>query len=457
MAMGVSLVCVVLAASVAAETSTPADAAFLRRLFAIEPQALGSPAATKLIDEHLAGRGLDANSLAAILADEAAYEPIDAGWHRGRVRVADGASSYDVPFVFHVPRSYRPDRPGALLLAAHGQGHSGEGMARTMMRLLGSQAERYVIVAPTMPGPRHYSGKAYQEQAYLRPLRWVRRRLNIDDDRIYVSGYSQGGHCTWHLAALFPRHFAAAVAMAGVPWFEGAPHTANLYLENLSNVKFWSIWGERDRPAAPAIGQVHFNRAATQRLKELGNANYRGTELRGVGHGGCWPPRGAMGEFLAAGKRKAVPEKFTHAFHLAAHARGYYLEAVQLAARPLDMSKPIRITFTRRTSDAQGDRAAERYFARRLFKMSAELDRPNNALTIRTTRVRTVRVYVTAGLFDLSRPVTIRRNARTWRSRVWASPRCMLAHYAVDRDAAAVVYNEIDVPTTAGVRVRYKP
>ena len=433
-----------------------ADEAFLRGLFAGPFDGADSSAGRKRIDDYLARRTHDANSLQKLLATEAAYPSVEAGWHRGSVRVTDGARKHDVSFVVHVPRSYRPARPHAMLLAAHGQHGGGEGMARTVLRMLGPEAEKYLVVAPTMPGPRHYSGKAYQEQAYLRPLRWVRRRYNVDDDRICLAGYSQGGHGTWHLATLFPRHFAAAVAMAGTPWFQGAPATANLYLENLSNVRFWSIWGELDKPPAPAIGQVQFNRAATRRLKELGNANYRGTELRGVGHGGCWPDRQAFAAFLAAGKRSAVPEKFAHFFHLEHHKRGYYLEAIRLAARPMRMDGPIRIKLRGKPSDTDSDRAVEDHFRKLLFKMWGELDRKANRLTVRTSRIRSVRVYVTEGLFDLSQPVTVCLNGRSWRLRVPASPACMLAHYAADRDATALVVNEIDVAPAGTPRVRYK-
>jgi predicted esterase len=446
----------VLAAAAEPSAKARSDEQFLRALFAAEPDRAGPSAIDKLIDDYLAAAPRDANSLRGLLRTEKAYEPIRPGWHQENVRVADGGKTYDVSFTLHVPRSYRREKPHALLLAGHGQGRSGRDAAGIMLRLLGPQAERYILLAPTMPGPGHYSGESYQEQAYLRPLRWARRRLNVDDDRICLGGYSMGGHCTWHLATLFARHFAAAVAMAGVPWFEGAPHTANLYLENLSNLRLWSIWGERDRPAPPAIGQVHFNRAATARLKALGNTNYRATELPGVGHGGCWPDRQAFAAFLAAGRRTAAPAKFAHFFHLAHHKRGYYLEALQLAAKPMRMDAPIRIKFSRKPSDPQGDEAVQRYFARHLFKMWAELDRPKNSLTIRTSRIRSVRVYVMEGMFDLGRPVTIRLNGRPWRGLVPRSPRCMLRHYAAERDAAGLVCNEIDLPAVGRPPVRYK-
>jgi len=416
------------------------------------------PAAKEHLDAVLAACGRDVGALRRLIASDAAYAPIEAGWHSRSVQIrgADGKRE-DVRFAIRVPRSYRPDRAHAVLVAAHGQHGSGRQMAAMIARLLGGEAERYILVAPTLPGPRHYSGKAYQERAYLEPLRWVRRRLNVDDDRICITGYSQGGHCTWHLATLYARHFAAAVAMAGVPWFEGAPHTANMYLENLEHLPLWAIWGEKDAPAPPAIGQVHFCRSATRRLEELGNGLYRGTELPGVGHGGCWPNGRKLAAFLAAGRRKAAPLRVTHFFHLEHHKRGYWLEANRLAARPMRMDRPIRVRFSRRPSETDGEKAMDRYFRRYLFKMWGEVDRETNTLTVRTSRVTSVRIYLIDGLLDLSRPVTLKFGRRSWRGEVPASARCMLHHYADTRDATALVVNEIDLPVTARALIRYKP
>jgi len=414
------------------------------------------PAAVQAALRRLRESGHDANSLGKLLRTETAYSPIGAGWHSAKVRVADGAKTYDVPFVLHVPRSYRPERAHPLLLAAHGQGSSGRHIAQIVLRLLGRDAENYLLLAPTLPGPRHFSGRAYQEQAYLKPLGWARRRLHVDGERICLAGYSQGGHLTWHLATLFARHVAAGVSMAGTPWFEGSPHTNTLYLENLANVRFWALWGDRDRPRPPALGQVDFCRAATRRLKELGNTNYKPAELRGVGHGGCWPSRRDFVAFLATARRTPVPPKLTHVFHLDHHRRGYYLEAVDLAGKPMRMDRPIRIKFRPRGDDPNGDKAAESYFRKYLFKMWADLDRKKNELRIRTSRVRSVRIYVTEGMFDLSRPVTLRFGSRAWRGRIEPSAECMLLHHAAERDAGAIVLNEIDFRATGRAAVRYR-
>jgi pimeloyl-ACP methyl ester carboxylesterase len=169
----------------------------------------------------------------------------------------------------------------------------------------------------------------------------------VDDDRIYMAGYSQGGHGTWHMATMFPRLFAAVVPMAGIPHFEGNPYTFLSYMPNLEHLPMWSIWGEKDRIRPGSLGNVDYNRLAMKRLKKLGNETFKGTEYPGVGHLGCWPKRGQFAAYLAKHRRKPMPEEFTRHFHLAHHGRAYYVEAVKLSEEPIDFDKPPKIRLTR--------------------------------------------------------------------------------------------------------------
>jgi dienelactone hydrolase len=432
------------------------DAGAWARLFA----DANSPAKASEVDTVVVSCKGDIAAVRKLIASDAAYPPFAPGWHAAPgVRVADGAKPYTVNSTLHVPAGYRPDKPCALLLVAHGQHMTGPKAAAGMVRMLGPAAANYIILAPTLPGADAYNGRAYQEETFLRPLDWARRALNVDDDRVIVTGYSLGGHTTWHLATLFPHRFAAGVAMAGTPFFEGFPYTATMYLENLGNLALWSIWGELDRPAPPARGQVHFNRDATARLKALGNQLYQGAEIAGGGHGSCWPPGKSLSAYLAAAKRQPVPPRLTHAFHLPAHGRGYYLQAMQFARPAMQLDQPVRVRLAKagnaKPTDEEFERATREVFEKALFRFSGELDKAGNALTIRPEGVRAVRVYVMDGMFDLSRDVTLKFGPRIWRGRVAPSARCVLTHYAATRDATALVLNELELTDAGKVAVKW--
>lgn len=429
----------------------PAGAKAWAAMFA-DPDRAAEPARMRAV---LRACGEQVGPLKQLIASDAAYRKHPPGWLRRFDEVSDRGKKMKVEFLVRVPNGYTPDRVHPVLLAGHGLSMNGRSIAQMMLRLLGGQADEYLLVAPTMPGPREYNGRAYQEQTYLRALAWVRRNLNVDDDRICLSGYSMGGHTTWHVGTMHPRHFAAVVQMAGVPWFEGFPYTATVYLENLAHLRFWSIWGEKDIPL-PRIGQVFFNRQATRRLEELSSPHYVGRELRGVGHVGCTPEPKAFAEFLAKGRRVAVPEQVTHFFHLDHHRRGYYLEATKLYGRPMQMSRHVYPKLDPKLPFPEAWKRTADYYRKFLFKMWGELDRSSNALAIRTWRVNAVRVYVIEGMFDHELPVRLRYNRRSWRGLVPRSARCMLTHYAADRDATALVVNEIDIDYRGRATVRYK-
>ena len=427
-----------------------------RELFA-QP---GPAAAEKQIGAVLAACENDVTALRRLIAADAAYEAFEPGWKRAALRVGKGPDARDVAFFLRVPRGYDRRKSYPLLLGAHWKDGTGDAIGRSMEVLLGAAVEQYVLVAPTMPDPQNgFAATEMQVQAYLRCLAWARVNLNVDDDRIYVAGYGQGGSVAWHLAVMYPRLFAAAVPMAGVPHFQGAPYTLTCYLENVEHLPVWAVWGAKDAGKSAHLGTRAGSRLTAARLKKLGNTHFRGTELPTAGHARCWPKSGDFGRFLSRHKRNRVPAKFRRYFHLPAHARGYCVEAVKGGRRPFSFGKPYDIdvpsTQPHEPTSQELFDAASRHLAKRLFKMWVDVDRARNALRVRPMGVTKVRVFITDGLFDLGKPVELRFARAKWQGRMPLSARCMLLHYAATRDATGLVYNEIDLQILGKSAARY--
>ncbi len=404
------------------------------------------------LDAVLTACDNDPEKVRALIASDVYYIPYPAGWTSITSRVRDGETELPLEVHIRIPRDYDPAKSYPLLLAAHGQ-HQGGGMGigRAMERLLGENVERYLLVAPTLPGEARFNARPYQEQTFLLPLQWAKRNLNVDDDRVYVSGYSQGGHVSWHLAVLFPDLFASAVPMAGVPWFEGSPHTGDMYLENLAHLPVWAIWGEKDAGQnARDLGNRDFCRQAAARLGELQNEHFRGTELVGVGHKGCEPAPREFAAYLAKHTRATIPQSITHRFHLEHHGRSYWLGALELTAKPIDFSQGLRVEILSEAppTPEEAKAAIRKEILRNLFEFSGELDREANALKLRGKRVRRLKVQILDGMLDVSRPLTVRFMSGTWKGEIPVSARCMLEHYARTRDATRLVLNELDIKNT---------
>lgn len=77
------------------------------------------------------------------------------------------------------------------------------------------------------------------------------KRLRIDPERVYLTGFSHGGTCTWRLAEKYPDRFAAIAPMS-------ARESANpaQTAERLKNMPCWMVYGDRDTDWAIRDGKT---------------------------------------------------------------------------------------------------------------------------------------------------------------------------------------------------------
>jgi len=127
--------------------------------------------------------------------------------NRTYVSHVDGSIQY---YAINPAQSENHDKPAALILSVHGAG----------VKAL-SQAHSYYskswahIVAPTNRRPYGFNWEDWGRMDALEVYDIATRELNIDPNRIYLTGHSMGGHGAWHLGSLFPDRFGAIAPSAG--------------------------------------------------------------------------------------------------------------------------------------------------------------------------------------------------------------------------------------------------
>lgn len=413
-------------------------------------------AAEAQFDAVLEILGDDAATLRALIAADNVYPDAKTGWTKHGMSVDAVVPPYPVEVWVRVPAGYTPDKPWPLLIACHGQGIDGRIIGDMLAPLLDDKLEQYLIVAPTLPEEASKRTPTMQEHEYLAALAWARQRYNVDDDRVYLSGYSLGGHATWHIATMHPRLFAAAVSMAGVPLFDGGRFTSGSYLENLRNLPFWALWGEKDE-AVPGRGIVNACREAQRRIEKLRLTLWRGTEIPGMGHMGCTPEPAEFIAFLEAHRRVLAPDSFSHSFHDRKHSRGYFLDAVALAGAPLDLTRKLRVPITPAAArNAQlRDQIIQKYIDDHMYQYKCDVDPSANRMRIRIEKITAMRAYLHEGLFDYDQPVTVEIAEHTWQGRAPISVKCMLKNYTATRDQTCLIVNEIVIGANGRARVLY--
>jgi predicted peptidase len=169
-------------------------------------------------------------------------------------------STVKLRYLLFVPRNYKADgEKWPLLLFLHGLGESSDddlNLVKTHgpAKIVESRPDfPFVLISPQCPPPKpEHPGKpmtqkelldlvddAWDPEQLIQLLDHVSSQLNIDPDRVYLTGLSMGGYGTWRLAAKHPERFAAAVPVCG----GGKPEAM---AKGLASVPIWAFHGAKD-------------------------------------------------------------------------------------------------------------------------------------------------------------------------------------------------------------------
>lgn len=168
------------------------------------------------------------------------------------VETADG--EVEVPLLLYVPRHYASEStniacPLVLFLHGYGEsGHGGEELSRVKKhgppkQVAEGKVFEFILASPQCPPPAEHDkdliAAAWQAEVLLALLEKLEQQLEVDRNRVYLTGLSMGGYGAWRLAAAAPDRFAAVVPICG----GGKPESVN---ERLEGLQVWAFHGERD-------------------------------------------------------------------------------------------------------------------------------------------------------------------------------------------------------------------
>jgi pimeloyl-ACP methyl ester carboxylesterase len=126
----------------------------------------------------------------------------------------------------------RNDQPQALILSLHGADVEAINQATSYEPKTWAN-----IVAPTNRRPYGYNWEDWGQIDALEALADASSKLNVDADRVYLTGHSMGGHGTWHIGETFPDRFGAIGPSAG--W-----------------LSFWSYRARKAPDASTPVGAI---------------------------------------------------------------------------------------------------------------------------------------------------------------------------------------------------------
>jgi pimeloyl-ACP methyl ester carboxylesterase len=150
------------------------------------------------------------------------------------------------PYMIHVPLDYRGDQPFPLIVYLSGGG----GLAFDAANRTGSAMKHagYLLLFPHAGGDLWWESKPTEMAHTL--LVEILRTYNVDTNRVYLVGWSNGGTAALEYGTRWPDRFAAVASLMGAGL--DTPSRIALPLQNLRDVPVLFLHGDKDPVIPPS-------------------------------------------------------------------------------------------------------------------------------------------------------------------------------------------------------------
>lgn len=259
------------------------------------------------------------SAIAAILA--AALDPMDVerALHQGRSYPADTKKGWQVfahtgtdgtarPYHVYVPKGYDPARKHPAIVSLHGGVGRASLLADDVVNQIRAGLEKdgdkngWIMIVPLGQRSASWFNRVGMTNI-LAQLAAVKRRYNIDEDRVFLGGFSDGGSGALVMGLFDPTPWAGFYALSGSIVVAGMAPDAP-FPANLANRPVHAANGGVD-PLYPSVLQKVF----IDQLKEQG-ARITWTDYPASGHDGSYMEQEEpkVIQFLLKTKRDSAPK-----------------------------------------------------------------------------------------------------------------------------------------------------
>lgn len=172
-------------------------------------------------------------------------------------------------YFLYLPPKYTEQAKWPLVLFLHGGGEKGTDINSILKhgppKLAKKKDFPFILISPQCR-----PNMSWQSRDLIKLVEHLESTLNVDPNRIYITGLSIGGFGTWSTIIDHPDKFAAAVPIAG-----GAPAAKASAIKDLP---IWSFHGDQDT-AVPIAAEMEM----AESLRKL-NKHFKFTVYEGCGH-----------------------------------------------------------------------------------------------------------------------------------------------------------------------------
>jgi pimeloyl-ACP methyl ester carboxylesterase len=144
-----------------------------------------------------------------------------------------------VPYLVQVPPEYSHGRACPVLIVLHNYGDKPKDLLQRFQPFAARHG--FLLVAPNWNdlGDDGYTYSREEHAAVVDVLRDVRRRFQVDSDRVFLFGLGQGANMAFDVGLAHPDLFAGVMPMSGGPYYQ-----AERYWRNAQYLPFYVINGD---------------------------------------------------------------------------------------------------------------------------------------------------------------------------------------------------------------------
>jgi pimeloyl-ACP methyl ester carboxylesterase len=143
-----------------------------------------------------------------------------------------------VNYHLRLPPEYRPTRSYPVIVTLHGAGERPE---VALARWADDAARHgYIVAAPDWGGTAGYHYSADEHLIVTELVRDLRRHYAVDSDRVFLTGYGDGGTMAFDVGLSHPDLFAGVIPVNAAP----RRSTVAWYWHNAQNLPFYIVVGE---------------------------------------------------------------------------------------------------------------------------------------------------------------------------------------------------------------------
>ena len=300
------------------------------------------------------------------------------------------------PYGMYVPDDYRGDE--AFPLIVYLAGNSGPAVEGVQLGATAFERTGYLVVYPNGSGGWWRTSTATMVDSLLGE---VMRNYNVDPERVYISGLSNGGTGTLDYVSLWPQRFTAAVVAMGAGLFGFIEKGGNRpFVSNVTHTPLLFLHGKRDEviDVSATTNTVDSLRAqhANVAMKLFPD---RGHEIA-PGSG----DNGMTVDFFEHHTGRTIPKKLDFNAATTVHARHYWIELLEKDDVPGGDSLGADATIASVVRARLGSLVRA--------EVRASID-DHNTIKLETRQVRRLRLLLRPDLFAHEGPVKVVMNGKT--------------------------------------------